>query len=866
MKKKFLPWTLKMFTPSADLPHGSLSFYLMIILLMCGTNLFATTRTATTGNWNTAGTWSPNGIPSAGDNVIIPSGKTVTIDVTTSSISSITISGTLTIGNNNTNRTVTITGNITINTGGKLSTAGDGGNSLLIGGNLINNGTFDMNISSATADVTFNGSGNQTVSGTCTTTDFYTIEVNNTGSINNNIVEINSSDFTATAGFLKLTDGIFKLSGSFTFSNILFATASPTINSDEGIWLNNAYTTITAQNGSFTVSGLLQISAGELNIGNAADNALIYKNGANVVIDGGALNIAGQFRCSNTSDIVNYSQSGGSVTINTVNSIASIYASFDIHSASSSFTMSGGTITLLQPLSVLSEDYINNATTCSVTGGTIQIGNVSSSTLFPFLITSVAPFYNLTIGVANSTSVLLRSDITIAGNLTIGSTLDASTYSHDINVGGDWNNNGSFVQGSRTVTFNGNANQNISGRTSTIFYNFTVNKPAGGVTLNKSTTIQNAGTFTAGIVTSSSSNLLIFNSGASAAGANNGTIPSYVSGPVKKIGKDAFTFPVGATTVGYMPCSISAPSNATDAFTAEYKRSSATALGGITASGLYRVSACEYWQLDRTTGSSAVNVTLSWSGLSPCNAAAYVNDLSSLVIAHFNTTSNKWDAKGANSVSGNGNAGSVTWNNVSSFSPFTLGSTSAIANPLPVKFTMTKAFSVSGGNQIEWTNATEESVQEYQVERSADGITFITIIDVSPKLNNGSQNSYREIDEHVLADVNYYRIKAVSLDGTSEYSVILKVNSPIENKRYIKVYPNPVTTNYFTIQMNNHKPGTYSVRLFNGTGQQILFKTIRYAGGMALLQIKKPASVKPGIYLLQVGGESRLENRKLIIH
>ena len=295
-------------------------------------------------------------------------------------------------------------------------------------------------------------------------------------------------------------------------------------------------------------------------------------------------------------------------------------------------------------------------------------------------------------------------------------------------------------------TFNGTTTQNSGVFTTTPtanqVNNLSVNNTGGstGVTLQQVIAVAGTCYFTAGLITSSSTNLLIFNDNAIASGANNNVSnPSYVNGRVRKIGNDAFTFPVGKSNVGYMLCGISAPSSTTDAFTAEYKRNSAALLGPISAVGLYRVSACEHWVLDRTTGSSNVNVTLSWSGLSPCNAAAYVTLLSSLAVVHFNGVS--WNAYGNNGgTTGNGAAGTVTWNNVSSFSPFTLGSTSTTTNPLPIKFSAVKAYRTNNGNKIEWTNLTEESLKEYDVERSANGISFTMISTVAARSNNDQKS------------------------------------------------------------------------------------------------------------------------------
>src|SRR5262245_35137517 len=56
-------------------------FLTLFTLLVITTSLMATKRTANVlnGDWSTAGTWSPSGVPASGDTVIIPAGDTVTV-------------------------------------------------------------------------------------------------------------------------------------------------------------------------------------------------------------------------------------------------------------------------------------------------------------------------------------------------------------------------------------------------------------------------------------------------------------------------------------------------------------------------------------------------------------------------------------------------------------------------------------------------------------------------------------------------------------------------------------------------------------------------------------------------------------------
>jgi hypothetical protein len=316
-----------------------------------------------------------------------------------------------------------------------------------------------------------------------------------------------------------------------------------------------------------------------------------------------------------------------------------------------------------------------------------------------------------------------------------------------------------------------------------------------------------------------------------------------------------------------MLCGISAPANPTDAFDAEFMRASASALGPITAVGLVRVSFCEYWRINRTTGASAVNITLSWSGLSNCNAAAYVTNLSSLVVAHFNNTS--WDTYGSNSTTGNVSSGTITWNNISTFNgtgntPFSLGSTSQIDNPLPVKFTSVTAYKIQSGNKVEWTNMTEESVVAYELEKSDNGRNFYTAFSQQPRMNNGGKADYGWIDVNPNSNITYYRIKATDISGAVTYSPIVKVQTGSGINDVFTVYPNPVLSHQFTIQLSG-KADTYKIRLLNNFGQEIMNTNWQHNGGMATRTIELLPSVSRGVYHLQLIGNDQTRNTKIFI-
>jgi len=148
---------------------------------------------------------------------------------------------------------------------------------------------------------------------------------------------------------------------------------------------------------------------------------------------------------------------------------------------------------------------------------------------------------------------------------------------------------------------------------------------------------------------------------------------SYVEGPMEKIGNTAFTFPIGKDGL-YQPITISAPSLSTDAFKAEYfaQDPDGTYSRLLKDPAIDNVSGCEYWMIERTSGSSNVRPTLLWDGDACC-----ISDLSTLRVITWNGT--QWIDLGNASTTGNSANGTIqpsgSISNTSN--PLTFG------NPLP---------------------------------------------------------------------------------------------------------------------------------------------------------------------------------------
>ena len=142
-----------------------------------------------------------------------------------------------------------------------------------------------------------------------------------------------------------MTNGTIKISGTFAGTSRVFATASYTIPATFGFWLNNPNYVVAAQAANAVNNGLLRLSQGTFNQGTLVSHSLRAGTGAVFTFEGGTMNCAGQFSPQNA---VIYTQSGGTVNVGTVGNNQSSFGTFELFSASSTFTMSGGTINIVQ--------------------------------------------------------------------------------------------------------------------------------------------------------------------------------------------------------------------------------------------------------------------------------------------------------------------------------------------------------------------------------------------------------------------------------------------------------------------------------------------------------------------------------------
>ncbi|PZR23701.1 MAG: hypothetical protein DI535_23385 [Citrobacter freundii] len=340
------------------------------------------------------------------------------------------------------------------------------------------------------------------------------------------------------------------------------------------------------------------------------------------------------------------------------------------------------------------------------------------------------------------------------------------------------NNQSMSTPYSGLLRFDGSTAQVLSGSSPFYASNVEVNN-ALGVTLNTPLRVNGSLSFTNGIITTSSaSNPVIFDAGATYTGAADA---SHVNGTVIKEGTGSFTYPTG-NALRLQPILVNATSN-TGGIAVTYQAADAGS-GTFTNTGtdpvpLVSYNPQEYWSIT-PVASATGTVTLYWDGYND----NYSNPLSQRRLAHKVLTS--WLNEGG-TTSGIIAAGNVTGNSVTLSGSFALGSVSA---PLPLRWlSVSASINDDGKARLSW-KVEEEAVKGYEVQKLIGG-NFISIGAISSK--GDGNNSYTFTENTLLQKSSLYRIMQIDLNGRSTFSAVMSLQ-PAGTKGLMTLFPNPVRT------------------------------------------------------------------------
>lgn len=185
---------------------------------------------------------------------------------------------------------------------------------------------------------------------------------------------------------------------------------------------------------------------------------------------------------------------------------------------------------------------------------------------------------------------------------------------------------------------------------------------------------------------------------------------------------------------------------------------------------------------------------------------------------------------------------------------------------LPIKLAAFSAM-LNSNNRVDlrWTTSYEKNVSHFVIEKSLDGRNYSDAGMVFAYGNSTSDMNYMYADNLGNSNVTvvYYRLRAVDVDGKSEYSDVrvIRISKATDNNISILTYPNPVTSDLrVTIPASwQNKQVTYE--LINANGQSARKSTSASASQTETINV---ANLNAGFYVVRVTCEGTTAQQKIV--
>jgi hypothetical protein len=163
---------------------------------------------------------------------------------------------------------------------------------------------------------------------------------------------------------------------------------------------------------------------------------------------------------------------------------------------------------------------------------------------------------------------------------------------------------------------------------------------------------------------------------------------------------------------------------------------------------------------------------------------------------------------------------------------------------LPIELLSFKPQCLGNDAFIRWITASESNNSYFNIERSVNGIDFVSIAQIQGAGNSSGMIEYSYLDIQKPDGLVYYRLKQVSFDGISYDFEPVSLNCNIETSS-IKVIPNPFKGK---ISIIGSLPNVTQIDIFNGNGA-LVYNDTRNITNSTELDLN---FLVPGIYLLRL--------------
>ncbi len=140
---------------------------------------------------------------------------------------------------------------------------------------------------------------------------------------------------------------------------------------------------------------------------------------------------------------------------------------------------------------------------------------------------------------------------------------------------------------------------------------------------------------------------------------------------------------------------------------------------------------------------------------------------------------------------------------------------------LPIRLTTFSGQVLKNSVKLNWNTSDETDGKHFELERSANGVTFSKLATISLQTSQRAAIvPYEFIDNQPGTGNNWYRLKMVHRDGTGYFSKVIKVAYSVQGLAISPVYPT-VVSNRLLVNLQSDKNRQVEAVIYNQLGQQM---------------------------------------------
>ncbi|MDZ4795041.1 MAG: T9SS type A sorting domain-containing protein [Bacteroidota bacterium] len=184
------------------------------------------------------------------------------------------------------------------------------------------------------------------------------------------------------------------------------------------------------------------------------------------------------------------------------------------------------------------------------------------------------------------------------------------------------------------------------------------------------------------------------------------------------------------------------------------------------------------------------------------------------------------------------------------WSLFDTARTITVFGVLPLHLLNFTGKKINNNTLLEWKTENEVNVNRFEIQRSDDGQSFVTVGTVLP---GSASYSFTDAGVFNSKSIVFYRLKSIDDDGKFTYSNIIRLSSQLTTQ--LSVFPNPVkdVVAVSGLKQNGH------LLLFSAEGK--LLQQQKVAVQSTTINM---SSYKAGVYMLQYQINGEIFNQKII--